>query len=191
MTKIRDWIKRILRRIPRLPRKWRVVRNLACTLLLAAVFIVPQFDLYPRTLARAFQRECQANLLGDPEIIWQDGVGADGQKVFLVADDGDRYFYGVFQDYGLRGWNGSLIPWEKESGLTFMPFEIFCDPGRDIALKLLLLHDVEGASYAQVDIPLEAYDQFSETYTVGLSATVKGIMLGCCFRRSLFRLTRG
>lgn len=193
MTKIGNRLRRAVKHIPRLPRKWRVVRNLACTLLLAAVFIVPQIDryLYPMTLAGAFRQECQSNLLGEPEIIWQDSAGADGEgeRVFLVADDGERYFYGVFEDLGLIGWGGYLIPWEKGDGLTFMPFEIFCDSSRDIALDLVLLHDVEGARYAQVEIPLEleshygydgkqAYAEFSQTYTVGLGLYSDSIMHG-------------
>ena len=196
MTKIGDWIERAVRKIPRLPRKWRVVRNFACTLLLAALFIVPQLNLYPPTLIGAFRRECKTNLLGEPEIIWQQSVGADGegQKAFVIADDDERYFYGVFQNYRFRGWNGNVIPWEKEGDLTLMPFEIFCDSSRDIALDMVLLHNVEGAQYAQVDIPLEnetdygylgeqAYAKFSETYTVGLSATVNGIMHGLLLPR--------
>ena len=191
MTKIGDWIERAVRRIPRLPRKWRVVRNFACTLLLAALFIVPQLNLYPPTLIGAFRRECKTNLLGEPEIIWQQSVGADGegQKAFVIADDGERYFYGVFQNYRFRGWNGNVIPWEKEGNLTLMPFEIFCDSSRDIALDMVLLHNVEGAQYAQVDIPLEnetdygylgeqAYAKFSETYTVGLGLHNDSIMHG-------------
>lgn len=196
MTKIGDWIERAVRRIPRLPRKWRVVRNLACTVLLAALFIVPQLNLYSPTLIGAFRRECQSNLLGEPEIIWQQSVGADGegQKAFVIADDGERYFYGVLQNYGLRGWNGNVIPWEKDGDLTLMPFEIFCDSSRDIALDMVLIHDVQEAQFAQVDIPLEweshyghngekAYAKFSETYTVGLGlyndsdSIMHGIML--------------
>lgn len=195
MIKIGDRIERILRRIPRLPRKWRVVRNLACTMLLVAVFIVPQIDryLYPLTLAGAFRRECEANLLGEPEIIWQDSAGADGEgeRVFLVADDGERYYYGVFQNYGLRGWNGNLIPWEKEGDLTLMPFEITQNhmPPEDIAMLLVVLHDVEGVGFGQVDIPLEwetnygydgeeVYAEINETYTVGLALAGDGILRG-------------
>lgn len=197
MTKIGDLIRRVLRRIPRLPRKWRVVRNLACTLLLTAVFIIPQLNLYPRTLNGAFRRQCKSNLLGEPEIIWQDSAGADGEgeKAFLVADGGDRYYYAVFQNLGISGWRGSMVPWEKEGGLTFMPFEIFCDSQSDIALQLLLLHDVEGAQYAQVDIPLElkvyyGYDgaeadaEFSQTRTVGLGLHSDGIMHGLLYPQS-------
>lgn len=188
--KLGSRIERAVRRIPRLPRKWRVVRNFACTVLLAALFIFPQFDLYPRTLTGAFRRECKTNLLGEPQIIWQDNGGADreGEKVFLIAEDGERYYYGVFENLGIRGWTGAMIPWEKEGDLTLMPFELFRNYAPDdIAVLLILLHDVEGASYAHVDIPFEekvhygydeeeAYAEFSETYTVGLSETVNGIM---------------
>lgn len=199
MTKIGNRIERMVRHIPRLPRKWRVVRNLACTVLLAAVFIVPQLNLYPLTVTAVFERECQANLFGEPEIIWQNDIGSDGegQRVFLVADDGERYFYGVFQNYGLRGWNGDMIPWEKEGDLALMPFEILrYDSPDDIVLELVLLHDVEGAWRAEVDIPLalkvyygydgeEAEAEIDEIYTValtpdltpGVSCVLRGFLL--------------
>ena len=181
--KLGNRIKQAVRRIPRLPRKWRIVRNLACALLLAAVFIIPQLNLYPVTVNAAFERECQANLFGEPEIIWQNDVGTDGegQRVFLIADDGERYFYGVFQNYGLRGWNGDMIPWEKEGDITLMPFEILRNYSPDnIVLNLVVLHNVEGALRAEVDIPLalevhygydgeEAYAEINETYTVALT----------------------
>lgn len=199
MTKIGDRVRRAVKHIPRLPRKWRVVRNLACTVLLAALFIVPRFDLHPLTLTGAFRRECKANLLGEPEIIWQDNAGVDGEgeKAFLIADDGERYLYGVFQHYGIRGWNGAMIPWEKEGGITLMPFEILNDhslPG-DIVLTLVLLHDVEGVGFGQVDIPLECkaysgyngeemYAEFSETYTVGLALAGDGILRGMLLPRT-------
>ena len=193
MTKVRDRIERAVRKIPRLPRKWRVVRNFACTLLLAALFIAPQLNLYPLTLTGAFRRECKANVLGKPEIIWQDNAGADveGQKAFLIADGGDLYYYGVFENLGALGWTGGMIPWEKEGGLTLMPFEIMQNhiPPEDIAMLLVLLHDVEGVGFGQVDLPLkwethygydgeEAYAEIDETYTVGLAADDDGILRG-------------
>ena len=193
MTKIGDRLRRVVKHIPRLPRKWRVVRNLACTVLLAALFIMPRFDLNPLTLEGAYRRECKANLLGEPEIIWQNNIGVDGegQRAFLIADDGERYLYGVFENLGIRGWTGAMIPWEKEGDITLMPFEILNDhslPG-DIVLTLVLLHDVEGVRVGQVDIPLECkaysgyngeemYAEFSETYTVYLAWAGDGILRG-------------
>ena len=195
--KLGERIERMIHRIPRLPRKWRVVRNLACTVLLAAVFILPRFDPEPLTPTHAFYRECRANLLGQPEIIWQQAVG-DKDKLFFVADDGDRYIYGVFQRSGLLGWQGSVIPWEKdESGLTLMPFTITRDSMTDIALTLVLFHDVEGVRRAEVDIPLEneaefgyhgesAYAKFSETYTEVLLPNGEGVLEGIMLTRTEF-----
>lgn len=145
-------IERAAKRIPRLPRKWRIVRNLGCALLLAAVFVLPQLNLYPPTLMSAYRRACTASLLGEPEIIWQQSVGADGDRAFLVADAGNCYVYGTFHSRGLfLGWAGSVLRWSK-SDLTLMPFQITFDSSNDIALQLVLFHDVEGARYAEVDI---------------------------------------
>lgn len=133
-------MKRILSRLPRLPRKWKLVRNVICSLL-AVYFIWVFFDCRSVTAVAAFRRMEREEMVGPSEIVYRTEIG---EQVWFVGKVSDGY--PVFATRGsFFGWyDYCFYYWEKASDITLVALTThILSSGRD-AVEILLLHELNG-----------------------------------------------
>ena len=179
MTKIGDRIRRAVKHIPRLPRKWRVVRNLICCVLLL-LFIWYAMGPPVLTAEKAFRRAERADLSEPSEIILrieQDNV------VYFIGRGSDEYLIGSGRFAGLRGWFGSVRHLEKTDEIIVVPLKSY--ESSLVAMQMLLFSEVEDAVRGEVDITASAEGKFNgtpfhycETYTIRFEPVADGLLTG-------------
>jgi len=174
---IGNWIEKQLRRIPRLPRRWRVVRNLVLSLL-AAVFIWMAAGS-PLPLMAEFRRAERSLLVGPTEVlavvpgapIDEDSLPEimeellpersietllehmeEMQRSIVVGERGNLMVYYVDQGRG-ADWYGYC---EKKDGLALTRiYSEYCSSANSatmmLGIKLLLKTDLANACYASLE----------------------------------------
>lgn len=176
---IGNWIEAMVRRIPRLPRKWRVVRNLVCIVLLL-LFIWCALGIPVLTAERAFRRAEQANLKEPSEIIYRM---EEDNNVCFVGKGTDEYLIGRFSSSGFYGWNGSVQYWEKTGKATLVPFQ--SHGAGYSSQEMLLFYEIDGVARGEVDLTVSDEGtfnnvpySFSEAYTIQFEPAGDGVLTG-------------
>lgn len=177
-------------KIPRLPRPWRVVRNLVCILLAVCLFwlLMGGEALTPEW---AFRRAERQMLVGPSEILLER---RDGDMVTIMGRTGYGYFFGLFAQNAdpLYGWYlRRTLYVERQEDVTFTvarpDWGVF-----DVSyVDLLLLCDDPAVSRGEAELTLAGsgslngrrYD-FDQTYTVELLPEGEGVLSGRVEARS-------
>lgn len=176
---IGSWIENMLRRIPRLPRKWRVVRNLICSVLLMALIWCA---LGPPVLTaeKALRRAAQADLSEPYEIIYR--YEEEGQ-VYFVGSGAKEHLIGSSRLNGIRGWTGEIRHLKKNGDAVIVPLKSF--ESSLTALQILMFCDLDGVARAEVDITAADEGLFNgtpfnycETYTIHFEPVADGFLTG-------------
>lgn len=187
-AKWENFVYAVSARIPRLPRPWRVVRNLLCIPL--TVYLIWLFTGgNPLTPLWAFRREEKLDMVGPSEILceaeyryyfsanyrWLLGETDCGYTSMACSKNGG--FWG--------GWSGQLAYWPRGEEVTLV-----VRPGtenQDVyeAAWLYLFCEEPSAVRAEVDIEIEGagslngvHYEFDRTYTVELVRNEADILCG-------------
>lgn len=176
---IGNWIENRIRRIPRLPRKWRVVRNLICCVLIL-LFIWCALGPPVLTAEKAFRRAERADLSEPSEIILrieQDDV------VYFIGRGADEYLIGGGNFAGFRGWQGFARHLKKSGDATMVPLKSF--ESSFVPLQMLLFSEGDGVVSGEVDITASDEGVFNdtpfsycETYTIQFELVADGLLTG-------------
>lgn len=174
---IGNWIEKQLRRIPRLPRKWRVVRNLTLSLL-AALFIWTAAGS-PLPLMAEFRRAERSLLIGPTEVIAHvesDAFAVDDVPDILKEHQSSWGYDRLLErmedlKHVIVGERGNLLTWfvstgsgwsycgarEKDGEVTLWPIHTEISTSnqteaRVSTAKVIVLHtEVPGAYHASLE----------------------------------------
>lgn len=149
-------LKMALSRLPRLPRKWRLVRNVIC-ILLAVYFIWLFLDCRSLTMMGAFRRTEREQMLGPSEVVYRT---KDGAATWLLGKITDGYLAtGVRWDLG---WKTRYFTfWEKGENVTLVPVGYY-PQGRADSVELLLFHEMNGVVRGEAEVTLNATVGFGD-----------------------------
>lgn len=143
-------LKMTLSRLPRLPRKWRLVRNVIC-ILLAVYFIWLFLDCRSMTLMGAFRRTEREQMLGPTEVVYRI---EDGEVTWLFSEAADGYLaFGA--RWGLGWYNSHFTYWDKGENMTLIPALDYYDSEVDRA-QMLLFHELNGVVRGEAKVTLDA-----------------------------------
>lgn len=143
-------LKMALSRLPRLPRKWRLVRNVIC-ILLAVYFIWLFLDCRSITLMGAFRRTEREQMVGPTEVVYST---KNGKVTWLFSEAEDGYLAAGMR-WGL-GWNTSHFTfWDKGENVTLTPALDYGDLEVDRA-QMLLFHALNGVVRGEAEVTLGA-----------------------------------
>lgn len=176
----RLWDK-VAARMPRMPRPWRVVRNLACIALsLCGIWLL--LGQPAMTEDAAFHQAERTAMLGPSEVIAR---GKAGERSYIVGETDYGYLLGRTVRYGLlSGW-GCTLRLYQEKGEKAMLIPLNSDRYGQSDIDLLLVGEVPGVSYGQAEITIAATGslngrdyEFQKTYAVSFTRGDDGLLYG-------------
>ena len=181
-------VQKLSRRIPRLSRPWRVVRNLLCIPL--TVYLIWLFaGGNPLSPQWAFRREETLEMVGPSEILCEARYRyyySTDYIWFLGETEGGYTSMSCSRSGGfLGGWSGRLAYWPRGEEVTMVVREGTRNPDVYEAAWVYLLGDASDAVRAEVDITFQQsghlndrpYD-FDRVYTVECTRNEEGILCG-------------
>lgn len=174
----------ILSKIPRLPRPWRIVRNLVCIVL--AVYLAWLFAGGNALTAKwAFRRAERLAMVGPSELLHET---RDGDEVVLVGRTEYGYYIARFAKYAnpLGGWyKRNDVYAERQETVTFSVARP--DPGTisQPYVELLIFCDDPAVCRGEAEVTISGSGslngrsyEFDKTYTVEFLPTADGMLSG-------------
>lgn len=181
---------KLISKIPRLPRPWRVARNLVC-IVFGVYLIWLLLGGHPLTKEWAFRQAERQAMVGPSEILLER---RDGDMVTIMGRTEYGYFFGLFAQNAapLYGWDlRRTLYVERKEDVTFTVARPDWGVFDVNYVDLLLLCDDPTVSRGEAEITLAGtgslngrrYD-FDQTYTVEFLPVEDGILSGRVEARS-------